>query len=269
MKRPGWTREPLVHFLLGGLLLFAFFAWRGEPVDPASRTITVGEADQAQLALRFEAMMRRPPTDAELDALVEQYVREEVLYREALRLGLDRDDGVVRRRLSQKMDELAGARAETAPVGDAVLRQWLADHPERFSEDNAFTFDQLWFASREDAAQARSALRAGTSWTALGGQIDLPRSVDGEPARSITNRFGSAFLEVLRAREDDGRWSDPVQSGFGWHLVRLHEEAIGATRPFEDIRTEVENDWRTATIAERREDAFQVLRGAYTIEIAE
>ena len=269
MKFPNWVREPLVHFLLGGALLFAFFAWRGEPVDPASRTIEVTRADQAQLANRFELMMRRPPTDAELDALIEQYLREEVLYREALRLGLDRDDAVLRRRLSQKMDELAGARAETAPVPDRTLRAWLADHPERFTEDTAYSFDQLWFESRAEAEAARAQLRAGESWNSLGGQIDLPRSVDEQPARLIASRFGRDFFQAMTGLDDNGRWSDPVESGFGWHLVRLHEELIGATRPFEEIRPEIEADWRAATIADRRDKAFAVLRDAYSIEIAE
>ena len=93
-------REPLIHFLVGGLAIFAFYAWLGEEPDPASRTITLTQEDQARLALGFEQTMARPPTDAELDALVERWVRDEVLYREALRLGLDEGDPVLRRRLA-------------------------------------------------------------------------------------------------------------------------------------------------------------------------
>ncbi|MXO62682.1 peptidyl-prolyl cis-trans isomerase [Qipengyuania oceanensis] len=269
MHRPSWTREPLVHFLFGGALLFAFFAWRGEEADPASRTIAVGRAEQAALAQRFEATMRRPPTDAELDTLVDQYVREEVLYREALRLGLDRDDAVVRRRLAQKMDEIAGARAETAPLDDAVLRKWLATHPERFASDTAFTFDQLWFENRDDADTALAKLRAGADWEKLGQTIDLPRTVEARPARDVASRYGTEFLAALRSGKADGRWSGPIRSGFGWHLVRLEEAAIGAVPSFEDLRADVENDWRSSTISQRREDAYRVLRDGYTVTVAE
>lgn len=269
MTLPAWTREPLVHFLLGGALLFAFFAWRGEPPDPASRSIAVSRADQAQLAMRFEAMMQRPPTDAELDALVERYLREEILYREALRLGLDSDDPVVRRRLAQKMDELAGARAETAPVSEQTLREWLARHPERFAEETRYSFDQLWFENRDEAEDALQRLGRGADWRGLGGRISLPPSIEDEPGRLIGQRYGTEFQTALAGLAANGEWSQPVRSGFGWHLVRLREQQVGEVPPFASIRDEVEADWRTATIAERREQAFDLLRDAYRIEIAE
>ena len=119
-----WSKEPLVHFLIGGALIYALFAWRGEPPDPASRSIEVSREDRAQLSLGFEKMMGRSPTDAELDRQTQKFVREEVLYREALRLGLDVNDGVVRRRMSQKMDLIAAAQAETAVPSEQALQEW-------------------------------------------------------------------------------------------------------------------------------------------------
>lgn len=267
MTLPGWTREPLVHFLTGGALLFALFAWRGEEPDPASRIIEVTRADQAQLALRFEATMQRAPTDAELDGMIGQYVREEVLYREALRLGLDRDDPIVRRRLAQKMDELAGATAETAAVSQAVLRAWLHDHPERFAQEQAYSFDQLWFASRTEAEAGLARLKGGADWRAVGEQLALPASVERRTASEISSSFGMAFLDAISGKPADAIWSEPVQSGYGWHLVRLREKRIGKVPPFESIAELVENDWRSATIAERREQAFELLRDAYRVEI--
>jgi len=267
MTLPGWTREPLVHFFVGGAMLFAFFAWRGEEPDPASRIIEVSRVDQAQLALRFQSMMRRPPTDAELDGLIEQYVHEEVLYREALRLGLDSDDPIVRRRLAQKMDELAGATAETAAVSDDVLRRWLHDHPERFAQEQSYSFDQLWFENRNAAEAALAKLRGGADWRSFDNQLDLPASVEHKAASDVSNGFGMAFLDALAGIDADGTWSAPIQSGFGWHLVRLREKQLGKVPPFAEIARLVENDWRSATIKDRRERAFEVLRNAYRIEI--
>ena len=124
MKLPGWTREPLVHFLVAGALVFAFFALRGNEVDPASRVIDVDRETQAQIALGFERMMSRPPTDAELAGLIENYVHDEVLYREAIRLGFDRDDAIVRRRLAQKIHGLEHL------LDDQDLRELALDEDE-------------------------------------------------------------------------------------------------------------------------------------------
>ncbi len=267
MKMPQWTREPLVQFLFGGLLLFVFFAWRGEPADPASREIEVSREDQAQLAVRFEALMRRAPTDAELDSLIEQYLREEILYREALRLGLDQDDPVVRRRLSQKMDEIAGARAETAPVTDAMLQEWLETHPERFARDAAFGFDQLWFDNEAAARAALATLSEDSEWRGRGEEISLPSSLDNEPLAAINSRFGQVFAREIEGLEASDGWQGPIASGFGWHVVRLREKQVSDIPPLEEIRTVVENDWRSSTIADRKKQAYELLREAYDIDI--
>ena len=136
-------RDPLAHFLIAGAAIWGVLALVGEPVDPASRTIGLSRERQAGIALGFERMMGRPPTDAEMDTAIERWVREEVLYREALRLGLDEGDAVVRRRLATKMDELAGAEAEVATVSDEVLGQWLADRASLYARDGSMTFEQV------------------------------------------------------------------------------------------------------------------------------
>jgi peptidyl-prolyl cis-trans isomerase C len=115
-----WLREPLLHFLIGGTLVFAFFAWRGEAVDPESRSIIVTVDTAEQLAARFEQTMQRAPTPAEMDGIIRDHIREEVYYREAMRLGLDADDAVIRRRLRSKMEYLARAEAEAAKPDDAA-----------------------------------------------------------------------------------------------------------------------------------------------------
>jgi len=267
VKRPGWTGEPLVHFLIAGAVIFAFFAWRGEEVDPASRTISVDREQQAQIALGFERMMQRPPTDAELDSQIERYVRDEVLYREALRLGLDRDDAVVRRRLAQKMDMLASAQAETEQPSAKVLLAWYDAHPERFADETRYTFDQLWFDSEVAARSAMGKVRSAKDWRRLGQAISLPPSLTGEARDEVLARFGEQFLTAIDLLEPGEQWQGPVRSGFGWHLVHLRAREPGKPRPFAEIANTVENDWRTATIAARREEGYRLLREAYKVEI--
>ena len=262
-----WARDPLIHFLIAGAALFAFFALRGAEVDPESRTIEVTRDVQAGLAMQFERAIQRPPTDAELDGLIDRWVRDEVLYREAIRLGLDRDDAVVRRRLSRKMDDLAGAEAETESPSDATLEQWLADNPERFATGTRYSFDQLWFESEEAAIAAKASLKSGAEWAELGGAISLPATVNDTEAQEIEARFGGDFLTALQTLRPSDEWADPIFSGFGWHLVRLRNTKLGTVPQFADIKQNVEAEWRSATIEARREQAFQLLRDAYSVSV--
>ena len=269
MTLPTWTREPLVHFLFAGALVFAFFSIRGGgEVDPAGRTISIDRATKAQISGGFERLMGRAPTDTELDTEIARYVREEVLYREALRLGLDGDDAIVRRRLAQKMDLLASARAETEQPGEAALREWYAKHPERFAEDRAYSFDQIWFAKENEAQSGLAQLRGSSDWRQLAGGISLPDTVETMPRGEVLERFGTQFIDELDKLQPDELWQGPLPSGFGWHVIRLHSIAPSKVPPFDRIREDVEKDWRSATIDQRREQAYRILRDSYRIEIA-
>jgi len=263
----GWLHEPLFHFLLAGAALFLFFAWKGEPADPSSRTIAITQEDRAGMALQWEQMMQRPPTDAELDFLTGTWLREEILYREALRLGLDRDDAVVRKRMANKMNFLATSIAETAKPGEETLKTWLADNPQRFTQDTAYSFDQLFFAEKIDAESAAARLAGDADWDGMGEAISLPPSVDDWSARQIDGRFGLRFAEGLQSLGKLNEWSPPIMSGFGWHLVRLRGRELGEIPPLDDIRDQVENDWRAKTMEARRDDAYQLLRDAYEVSV--
>ncbi|WP_108792101.1 peptidyl-prolyl cis-trans isomerase [Erythrobacter sp. Alg231-14] len=262
--RASWVKEPLVHFLVLGGIVYLALTWGGEPIDPSSRVIEVGKAEQAQLSLRFESLMGRAPTDAELDARIEQFVRDEVLYREALRLGLDQNDAVVRQRMVSKMDMSASAAAEAAQPDDATLRAYFDDNPDRYAGPTLVSFDQVYFVDRADA---QSALEVGNF---SGEGISLPDAVEVTSVRGVQARFGEVFARALvdleLASDGGSAWQGPVPSGFGWHLVRLRERK--AERPeFVSVRDQVENDWRSEEIAQRKTRAFEVLRSAYRVEI--
>lgn len=254
-------RDPLAHFLLAGAAIWGALALAGDPVDPASRTIELSRERQAGIALGFERMMGRPPTDAEMDAAIARWVREEVLYREALRLGLDEGDAVVRRRLATKMDELAGAEAEMGQPGDAVLEQWLERHAGDYTQGGLVTFEQLYFKT-EAAAQA-----ALTAKDPRGEAISLPGRMDRASLDGVAVVFGQGFAENLANATEGATWQGPISSGYGWHLVRLFAREEGKLPKLVEIREQVEADWRSATIAQRRERAYQLLREAYEVEV--
>ena len=254
-------RDPLTHFLIAGAAIWGVLALVGEPVDPASRTIELSRERQAGIALGFERMMGRPPTDAEMDAAIERWVREEVLYREALRLGLDEGDAVVRRRLATKMDELAGAEAEVTTVSDEMLERWLANHASLYTRDGSVTFEQLYYST--EAAAKRAARQSEPE----GEAISLPYAMSLAKRDDVADIFGRAFADALWDAKVRPGWHGPLTSGYGWHLVRVTGRTEGRTPKIAEIREEVEADWRSATIAARRERAYAVLREAYSVEI--
>jgi len=260
MTLPNWAREPLVHFLGLGAVIYFGLALADDPVDPSSRVIAVAGEQKAQLALSFEAVMGRAPTDAELDARIDQYVREEVLYREAIRLGLDQGDAVVRQRMVAKMDLTASAAAEAAEPDDAMLRAFYEENANNYAGEGQVSFEQAYFSS-EDAA--RAALGQGAP---QGEAISLPSVVKGESLTEVRTVFGEAFAAAVAEMELGDEWQGPIRSGFGWHLVRLRTRE---TKPsdFEQVRARVENDWRSAEIEARKQRAFDVLLSAYRVEI--
>lgn len=264
MNLPGWTREPLVHFTVLGAVLYVALTWGGSPPDPSSRVIKVGAAEEQKIAESWTLTMGRAPTDAELDLAVDAYVREEVLYREALRLGFDESDAIVRRRLVSKMDLSASLAAETAEPSDETLRAFLNDNSELYANEalaNAsVTMEQKVFSSE---ASARAAL--GTS-APRGEATSLPGSISDTAMRDVEARFGQQFATALRDLEPGADWQGPLQSGFGWHVVRLTKRYV--PKPdFEPLRTRIANDWRTAEIEARKERAYETLRSAYRIDI--
>lgn len=267
MNWQGWTREPLVHFLIAGFALFVALTWSGSGIDPSSRVISIGSAEKAQIALQFEQTMGRAPTDAELDASIERFVREEVLYREALRLGLDRDDSVVRRRLVAKMDLSASAAAEAAQPDDVALKAFYDSNKARYAVAGKVSFDQLYFASEGAARAALVNLGVQDDWESAGQQIGLPATLKAASQREVTTRFGDGFAGAISTLKTGDKWQGPVQSGFGWHVVRLRERGPGKAPAFEDIRERVENDWRSEEIATRKARAYEILREDYRVEI--
>ncbi|MEM1197270.1 MAG: peptidylprolyl isomerase [Pseudomonadota bacterium] len=259
-----WTREPLVHFVALGFVLYVALTWGGNPPDPASRVISVGSGEREKIAESWTLTMGRSPTDAELDAAIDAFVREEVLYREALRLGLDESDAIVRRRLVSKMDLSASLAAETVEPTEEALRAYLDENTERYAEVEAakaaVSFDQVFFKTE---AAARSALAQGAKG---GDATSLPATTTASPMRDVEARFGQQFAAALRALEPASEWQGPVASGFGWHLVRLKTRD---TQPpdFESLRPVLANDWRAEQIAARKQRAYDVLASAYRIDI--
>jgi hypothetical protein len=265
-------KDPLVHFLVIGAALFALSAWRGETIRTGRERIVIG-ADQVAQARDAGALLKgRPLTDDEVAALVEPAIRDEVLYREALALGLDKNDDEVRRRLVEKMSYLTQDLADPAPSSEQELRKFYDASPARFEIPELVTFDQVYFNPNErgDARAAADAglarLRAGGAPAEVGDHTPLRGTYENAPREQVTVLFGDALAAALFTMPP-GDWTGPYQSDFGLHLVRLRGRTERRLPPFEEIREQVANELAAERRRERNEAEYRRMRDRYEIVV--
>jgi len=264
--------EPLVHFAAIGVVLFAVAGLRGE-AEPRPEEIVLASGDIANLAALFERTWRRPPTEAELDGLVEARIREEVLYREALAMGLESDDPVIRRRLVQKLEFLTDDLAARRDPTDADLQAWLDANPAAYAQAPKVAFRQVFFspdrrgeALAADAEAALAALAAGTPPEDVGDPIPLPGAMPATPLPQIEASFGTEIPASL-ADAEPGAWFGPVRSPFGAHLLFGDDRGAGGAPSLDQVRAAVERDWRDAERREARQALYEALRAKYAVTV--
>jgi hypothetical protein len=267
------AREPLVHFLLLGAALFALSGLVGGAGGGKPR-IVVSAGQIESLAATFQRTWMRPPTAEELEGLVRDYVREEVAYREALALGLDRDDTVIRRRMRQKLEFLTEEVAQAEP-GEAELRAYLARHADAFREEDRFTFDQVFLdPDRHGAELARDVERLlaelrrgrGADLRRLSDSTLLETRFENASLSEVASAFGSDFaarLETLPERV----WQGPLSSGYGLHLVRVETRTTGDVPPFDRVRESVRREWENEQRLARTDALYRKLLEGYTVTI--
>ncbi|MGA9412350.1 MAG: peptidylprolyl isomerase [Roseobacter sp.] len=263
-----FLRQPLLHFFLMGAAIFAVNAAFDDSVPELGKpTITVSEQDAEWLAGQFEATWRRQPTPQELEGLMTEFVREEIYVREALSLGLDQDDAIVRRRLRQKMQFLTEAGAEAATPDDETLQAHLENNAERFRRAPRVAFTQVLVPQDGDATPEGilAQLSKGTDLQSLGQRTLLPPNVKLSPRQAVDGTFGNGFFDAVSALEP-GQWSGPVPSGFGSHIVRVETLEEGSLPSLADIRERVELDWRSEMAETLRTERFKMLQDQYVIE---
>jgi hypothetical protein len=265
-----FVREPLLHFFILGALLFGLYAWIHRGAAEAPGEIVVTRGLQRSLQVQFERTRQRPPTAEEAQALVDAWVRDEVLYREGLALGLDRDDSVVRRRVGQKLEFIV-AEGQAAPPTTAELQAWLETHPEKYAIEARYSLQQVFFDPARhgakldaDIAAARRALDAGKA--AAGDPTALPPALTDATVSEVQRAFGEAFVKALPALSL-GRWGGPVSSTFGEHLVRLGASAAGRPATLQEARVAVERDLSYARAQEASAARFKALREKYQVRI--
>lgn len=267
MKR--FLREPLLHFVILGALLFALYSSLNKGTD-APDEIIVSSGQIENMRTQFFKVWRREPTHQEMAGLIDSWVREEVLYREGLAMGLDQNDQVIRRRVMQKIEFLAEGTTPEVPT-DPALQSWLNAHPDDYRIEPRYTLTQVYFdPSRHagtleaDVASARMDLLAGRD---LGGDSTLlPSDLQDQPTSEIARTFGNRFSESLDSLPT-GQWSEPVTSGFGVHLVRVTNHQDGRAARLDEVRGAVERDYLHDQTHKGNEAFYTALKQKYSIRI--
>lgn len=277
-----WQRflsEPLLHFVIVGVVLFGGYRlFTPAPVEVVDQQkIDLTKDDVRQLAVTWLAQGRPAPTPDEMRSLMDQKVTEEILFREAVSLGLDRDDEIIKRRLAQKMDFLAADLATLDQPSNAQLEEWYAKRSDRFALSPHLSFRHLYFSFDKHGEAAREAAEAAIPSVA-GKPADSPEVAsvadpfmfrnyygDATPDQ-MAKEFGPNFAKALFTLKP-GSWQGPVQSGYGWHLIWVDSIEPGRVPVFEEIAPAVKSAWLDERYAEVKSNALKEMRSRYVVSL--
>ena len=240
--------EPLFHFLIIGALIFVLFAIAGkEENNPSGNKIIVSTAEIERLSSTWSKKWNRPPTETEMKGLIDSYIKEEIYYREALALGLDKDDTILRRRLMQKMEFLSNDLAELNQPDEATLNEYFLANQEKYEIPPLVSFTHIYFSfdrrglkAFEDAKNVLSGLKALRA-PEKGDSFMMQYDFDQETPFEVERQFGKSFAENLFALEVN-TWLGPIESGYGLHLVRIGEKVESQVPELASVIDKVRTD---------------------------
>jgi parvulin-like peptidyl-prolyl isomerase len=270
-----WLKEPLVHFLVAGALLFLFYGYAGKSDTPADVQITMGPAQIERIKAAWEKQWRRLPTKEELQKLIEQFIQEEVLYREALSLGLEKDDTIVRRRLAQKMRFLIQDIADQQQPKEADLKAFFEENQDLFKSPTRISFTHVYFntdrrgaKAGEDARQVLASLKKNNVERAAdhGDPFMLHHDYVEISQQETTRLFGRQFAENLFALKP-GPWQGPLRSGYGIHLIRIVDFVPERMPELEEVADRVRQEYTDAQRRKANQEAITSLKARYRIVI--
>ena len=268
-----FLRDPIAQFVLIGLFLVVlnhvWTSWQGAQ----GRTISVSTAEIERLEKLWANTAGRLPTGEDRAQIIAQFVQEEVLVREAERLGLGDNDTIIRRRLAQKMDFLAGDESLPDDPSDAVLEAWFEDNRQQFAAPELRSFIHVYFSPEKHgpainivAEQALQQLQSGGEWKRTGDPYIQKRSYAALPKAEVQRLFGPDFAESLFALSP-GQWSKPIGSAFGLHLVRIETVDNSAQADFEPVKADVLAAWREEKRSDAKQAALDKLVQGYDVVI--
>nr|WP_319556336.1 peptidylprolyl isomerase [uncultured Vibrio sp.] len=267
-------REPLFHFAVLGGLLFSAWSWVSPSTSAEGNkdTIVIDQSRLNHLETLWKAQWKRDPAPEDVAAIIDRHLRQEVFYREAINMGLDKDDDIIRTRLAQKMEAVASDLSSLMkPPTDAELRAFHQQRADLFTLPDAIAFEQILFLPSEMDSPESEQLLADLQ---VGGELPDDRlnklsvSSDWEltSVQIINNSFGSDFSETL-AQTPVGEWVGPIRSGLGYHLVRVRESEPAHLAPFDEIEEYVAQQYEYYAVLDAQKEMFQALLDRYQVQI--
>jgi parvulin-like peptidyl-prolyl cis-trans isomerase-like protein len=267
-------REPLLHFLIAGAALFLLFGALGNDED-GDYTIVVDDSDIDLLINRWETQWKRYPTEAELQFLFDNFLQEEVYYREALNMSLDYNDEIIRRRMAQKMEFLTKDLAELSQPDDAALREYLRGNIDNYVLSPMVTFAQAYFSNdtRDDALGDASIMLENVRdrkpdpelFTEIGDKLSLQTYFEDSDYTFLLGQMGPHFADIIMQCKTAGWLESPVESGYGIHLVYVLEIMPGRTPDFEEVREKLMQDYKFELSQEYDASMFRSLVEKYDV----
>ena len=273
-----FLKEPLLHFLLIGALLFLVFELIKSPAGIQENNIVITRGDIDSLQANFTRTWQRPPTEDELSGLINDKVQGEIAFREAIAMGLDQDDAVIRRRLRMKMELLVEDVAGLSPPKDKDFETYLAENRESFRQQPQLSFMHVYLNSDKRGTHVENDAREILARLSAAG-IDadpesfsdpnmLPKELPLYYINDIGRLFGVDFSRQI-LQVEPGKWTGPVWSSYGLHLVYVRERIEGRDPELDEVRKEVEREWSAKRRREFKEETYKKLRERYTIVIQE
>jgi peptidyl-prolyl cis-trans isomerase C len=268
-------REPLIHFLLLGGLIFFLASFVYNKSRKTERTIIISNEKIENIIRLYSITTSAPPSKAQLDAMIEDYIKEEIFYRESLKMRLDKDDEVIRRRLSQKMEFLQSDLSIVTPPTQKQLEDFYQYHPGDFRDSAKVSFTHLYFSAdkngiedaKKRAMEVKKMLIINNKNRApeLSDPFSLQFDYTGQNKLDIVQLFGQKPIEDSLFESPLNQWIGPVESGYGWHLIRISERKNASIPPFETIKGKVRDDYMATMKDSLNNIAFEKLKSRYTI----
>ena len=272
LKKLTILKDPLFAFLLIGGMIFIVHDWRGNSLSRADRQILVSLEDQKRLASLYAREAGALPNADDMQYILTDYVQQQVLAREARRLGLDHGDTVVARRLAQKMTFMMSDLASINDPDETVLRAWFETRQTRFEEPARTAFRHIYFSDPEDPRLSElirtDDQTALTDWQSKGDPFILQREYNLLPHAEIVRLFGSEFAAALQQNgRAEGVWTGPVSSVLGAHLVQVTARKPAYLPDFDAIRPRILSEWRVQAQQAASRQALSDLIADYEIII--
>lgn len=265
-KLAALMRDRLIWFIAFGLVLFAL-DWAAARRD--ARTIQIDLPLVEKLVAQWEGQTKRQPNAQELDSLIEGYIREEILVREAEAMGLDDNDVIIRRRLAQKVEFFLAENDPPELPDEATLRAWFEDNRVVYDAPQKLSWQHIFASDEAEAKALLAKVRADEgAWRNMGQPFMLSRAYARQAAPQMSQIMGARFAEAMFAQDKQTGWFGPVRSAYGWHVVKITQNHSPQAAQFELLADKVASDWQNEQARLARQEAWVNLRGNYKIELA-